>query len=211
MASPSVPRQPAATHRENQKAQTRALILETARNLFEEAGFEKATMRAIAARAQMGYGTIFKHFTNKRDLLAACLHDAIDATLADAFESLPAEAGLRQQFIHLARALIHHYGRRPQLSRTLIEGMIHVDGTWKTALDGQVNRFLVTLEDLVQTAKNRGEIRDDVESALLALSLFSTYLIILAMSLRAARFDPEQTIHTLDQLVDLHLTGATTH
>ena len=203
-----IPTPAPATHRERQKAQTRVLILRTARDLFEAEGFEKTTMRRIAAKAGIGYGTIFKHFENKLDLLAACLHEAIEATLEQALASLPVSADLRGQFMHLASALIRDYGHRPQLSRTLIEHMIQVDGTWKTALDDQVNRFLQTLETLIRSARDRGEIRGEMDSGLLALSFFTTYLSTLAMSLRGAHFDAEQAIDTLDRLIEMHLTGA---
>jgi AcrR family transcriptional regulator len=200
--------QPAGTHRERQKAETKAIILDTARNLFEELGFEKTTMRTLATRARMGYGTIFKHFANKQDLLAACLYEEIEGALTGALKTVPDERGLGDQFMHLAGALIRHYGQRPQLSKILIEQMIHVDGSWKTALDDQVNRFLATLEALIHAARDRGEIRADVPADLLALSFFSTYLAILAMSLRGPEFDPEQTVRALDQLIHLHLKGA---
>jgi AcrR family transcriptional regulator len=198
---------PAARHRERQKAETRALILEAARDLFERAGFEKTTMRALAARTQMGYGTIFKHFSNKRELLAGCLYEQIEGVLVEAVATMPADAGLKNQFMHVAAQLIRHYAQRPKLSKTLIEHLVVVDGSWKDTIDRQVDRFFRFLDDLIQSAKNSGEIRNDIENSLFALSFFSTYLSTLAFSLREPEFDPDKTIKTLDRLLDLHMQG----
>ncbi len=54
---------------------SRALILKAARELFEEHGFDEATLRAIAERAGMGASSIYRHFQSKEELLIADLDD----------------------------------------------------------------------------------------------------------------------------------------
>ncbi|HEX2202075.1 MAG TPA: TetR family transcriptional regulator [Longimicrobium sp.] len=49
--------------------QTRALILETALELFRERGYEETTMRAIAARAGVAVGNAYYYFRSKEDLI----------------------------------------------------------------------------------------------------------------------------------------------
>jgi AcrR family transcriptional regulator len=48
---------------------SRARILAAARELFEERGFDKATLRAIAERAGMGASSIYRHVRSKEELL----------------------------------------------------------------------------------------------------------------------------------------------
>lgn len=48
-------------------------ILEAARALFADLGFERTTMRAVAAHADVDVALIYHHFGNKDDLLAAAL------------------------------------------------------------------------------------------------------------------------------------------
>lgn len=50
---------------------TKRAILEAARSVFAEAGFERATIRAIAARAEVDPALIHHHFGTKQDLFAA--------------------------------------------------------------------------------------------------------------------------------------------
>ncbi|WP_328956239.1 TetR/AcrR family transcriptional regulator [Kitasatospora purpeofusca] len=49
--------------------QTRALILETAMRLFQERGYEKTTMRAIAAEAGVSVGNAYYYFSAKEFLI----------------------------------------------------------------------------------------------------------------------------------------------
>jgi AcrR family transcriptional regulator len=197
----------ASKHREKQKTETRDLILLSAGNLFEKLGFAGTTMRAVAGEAEMGYGTIFKHFTNKTDLLAACLYEGIEKALTDAFNTLPDDTSFENQFLHIAGKLIRHYAERPSLSKTYIENILIVDGTWKKIMDSQIEQFLFKLEEMIQTAKNNGEIRKEVDNSLLSLSLFSSYLSVLSFSLRAEVFDPDETIRKLGLMINLNLNG----
>jgi AcrR family transcriptional regulator len=52
---------------------TRADILQAARALFADLGFERTTMRAVAARAEVDVALIYHHFASKDDLLTAAL------------------------------------------------------------------------------------------------------------------------------------------
>lgn len=52
---------------------SRAQILLAARELFAEQGFDRASMRAIAARAGVDAGLIYYHFQGKDDLWKAAL------------------------------------------------------------------------------------------------------------------------------------------
>lgn len=54
---------------------SRARIREAARALFREEGFDKATLRAIAARAGMGASSIYRHVETKHELLILELAD----------------------------------------------------------------------------------------------------------------------------------------
>ncbi|QMU73084.1 TetR family transcriptional regulator [Streptacidiphilus sp. P02-A3a] len=49
--------------------QTRALILETAMRLFQERGYDKTTMRAIAAEAGVSVGNAYYYFESKEFLI----------------------------------------------------------------------------------------------------------------------------------------------
>src|SRR5438132_12947660 len=63
--------QPAGRTRTPKGEQTRALILETALDLFRERGYEETTMRAIAEQAGVALGNAYYYFRSKEHLIQA--------------------------------------------------------------------------------------------------------------------------------------------
>ncbi|MGB9373630.1 MAG: helix-turn-helix domain-containing protein, partial [Jiangellales bacterium] len=72
---------------------TRAQILDAARDLFAAQGYEKASMRAIAARAKVDPSLIVHYFASKEGLLREALTLPIDprAVLASGLAEVPDE------------------------------------------------------------------------------------------------------------------------
>jgi AcrR family transcriptional regulator len=60
---------PAESARTAKSERTRALILETAMRLFQERGYEKTTMRAIAAEAGVSVGNAYYYYEGKEFLI----------------------------------------------------------------------------------------------------------------------------------------------
>ncbi len=57
-------------------------------------------MRALAERAGVGLGTIFKHFPDKPSLLVAAFQDDLGRVVQEAFRTLP-KKGIKSQLLHL--------------------------------------------------------------------------------------------------------------
>ncbi|BBZ28951.1 TetR family transcriptional regulator [Mycolicibacterium madagascariense] len=68
-----------------------AAVLQAAKEVFAESGVD-APVRAIAARAGVGVGTIYRHFPQRSDLVAAVFRREVDACAAAA-PILAAELG----------------------------------------------------------------------------------------------------------------------
>ena len=154
---------PVGTRRQRQKAETRASILEAARALFEERGFDGTTIRAVAAKAEVGLGTIFAHFPDKGELLIAALLEDLAQTDQKILETLPADAPIKEQIMHLAEAGFGYWCRRPALSATLLREMWFVQGEWAEKRREETARFIDFVVELLEGSRRRGEIRDDVD------------------------------------------------
>ncbi|WP_051745095.1 TetR/AcrR family transcriptional regulator [Streptomyces yerevanensis] len=61
--------EPQASRTPAKSEQTRALILETAMRLFQERGYDKTTMRAIAKEAGVSVGNAYYYFAGKEHLI----------------------------------------------------------------------------------------------------------------------------------------------
>jgi AcrR family transcriptional regulator len=64
--------------RERTKQRNRALILDAARLVFVEIGYDAATVRDIVARTQLAPGTFYNYFPDKRSVLLALVAEAGD-------------------------------------------------------------------------------------------------------------------------------------
>ncbi|MGW0612929.1 TetR family transcriptional regulator [Streptomyces sp. NPDC002788] len=84
--------------------QTRALILETAMRLFQERGYDKTTMRAIAKEAGVSVGNAYYYFAGKEHLIQG-FYDRIAAEHQVAVrEILEREADLEARLAGVLRA-----------------------------------------------------------------------------------------------------------
>lgn len=69
----------------------RARLVAAALDLFNERGYDETTVAEIAARAGLTKSTFFRHFPDKRDVLAAG-QDAIARLLREGIAAAPADA-----------------------------------------------------------------------------------------------------------------------
>ncbi|MFI1292412.1 TetR/AcrR family transcriptional regulator [Streptomyces sp. NPDC020792] len=84
--------------------QTRALILETAMRLFQERGYDKTTMRAIAKEAGVSVGNAYYYFEGKEHLIQG-FYDRIAAEHREAVrEVLARETDLEARLAGVLRA-----------------------------------------------------------------------------------------------------------
>ncbi|MFF3845099.1 TetR family transcriptional regulator [Streptomyces sp. NPDC002328] len=67
--APSEPSESGGAVARSKSEQTRALILETAMRLFQERGYDKTTMRAIAQEAGVSVGNAYYYFAGKEHLI----------------------------------------------------------------------------------------------------------------------------------------------
>ena len=67
------------TRRALAKQHTRRRLLDAAKRLFNERGYEAATVRDIAAAAGLSTGAVFASFSDKADLFGAVIQDDFEA------------------------------------------------------------------------------------------------------------------------------------
>ena len=85
-----------ALTRDQRREQSQRHILEAARELFAETGFERTTIRAVASRAGIDPALVMQHYGSKEGLFAAAAkwvedHQVLDAPLAQVPESALAD------------------------------------------------------------------------------------------------------------------------
>jgi AcrR family transcriptional regulator len=103
--------------------ETKAVILAAARERFAESGFEKATIRAIAADANIDPSMVMRYFGNKDQLFAAAAD--FDLAIPDLSDVGPGRLGAR---------LVKHFVDRWERDEALIV-LLRSSGTNAEAAD----------------------------------------------------------------------------
>ncbi len=198
---------PVGTRRIQQKEETRALILESARTLFDRSGFKNTTIRAIATLAGVGTGTIFNYFPDKPSLLIAALLDDLEKVESVAFGNLSGDASIVEKCLYITEVYYLYYAKRPSLSRTLLKESNYIPGEFGTLLKTRTNRFIHMVEELMKEAQKKGEIRGEADCGLAAMTFFSLFLRVLFAGLDEAEFRPDELVPSLRGLLEQYMQG----
>lgn len=195
------------TRRAKQKARTRELILESAKELFDKLGYQKTTIRAVAKGAGVGLGTVMSHFPDKRSLLIGAVLDFWQETEQRVYTSIAAFTGVRELFLYITKEFYAAYAAKPDLSRTLLKELAFVDGQQEDRPWGKVDEMLELAAIMVEQGKQTGEISPDADSASVGLALFANYMFVLHMGLSQIEVDVNSMVGMLEVLTDQLFNG----
>jgi AcrR family transcriptional regulator len=193
------------TRRKKNKAETRRIIFDTAYKLFEEKGYQKVTMRELAARAGVGLGTIFQHFKDKSTLLVSVFEHEFQPLVDQAFASVP-QADLKTQLLYLVRQFYAFYAQRPHISRILIKEL-YIDPKNAEHISSSFLRDIGKLETLFVAAKQRGEIDPRTNANDAVVLWWSYYSFVLLQALQSPYFDVDEQLNVFERLMDQQLNG----
>src|ERR1700753_2128332 len=90
-----------AGKREQTKAQNREAILNAAREVFGELGYELATVRDIIRRTGLAAGTFYNYYRSKEEVFAA-LADEGARRFSPILKGLRGKGYFFEQFVHAA-------------------------------------------------------------------------------------------------------------
>jgi len=133
-------------------------LLEAAKAVFAESGVD-APVREIASRAGVGIATVYRHFPQRAELIAAVYRREIDACAAAA----PALAREHEAFEALTRWL-HRFTDLIATKRGLAASLNVQDPAYQ-ALPAYFREHLEpALRSLLDAAAAAGRVRDDVDA-----------------------------------------------
>ena len=159
----AVPSPPAGL-RERNKAQKRERIKRAAKAVFAQCGYEDATVREIAARANVGKGTVFLYARDKHDLLMMVVNDELDELSRRTFATMPGNAVLLEQLVHVFALRYKYWVSDLGLSRYALHEM---HGSFANGAQGDVeperfqerrHQMIDELARLVAAAQSAGAV-----------------------------------------------------
>lgn len=176
---------PRVNRRQVAKARTRLKVLEAARNLFAERGYDAATIRDIAKGAGMSTGAVFANFQDKAELFEAVFAEEM-AALSEAFSNgVAIDDAVAAR---LAGGLTAGYHRVLD-HLPLMQAMVARSWFQPEDADKRVREFLApvlsTLSEVLQAGIAKGELRQDADVAMLSRMGWDIFL----SNLRLAAYD----------------------
>jgi AcrR family transcriptional regulator len=183
-------------------------IKAAARALFVSSGYDEASTREIAVKAEVALGTLFLYASNKRDLLFLVVNDELEDVAAKAIAEIRPGVTLIENLLAAFRPLYAFFGKEPRLSRlTLREMMFYETGE-------QAKRFIKTRErmvglciELVDMAKGRKEVRSSANSQTAGEVLYAIFQIEIRRWLTLPRHNLASGISRLKAALQIAISG----
>ncbi len=152
------------------KDDKRCAVIHAALDLVAEHGFHGAPMAAVAERADVAAGTIYRYFENKDALIVETyrfLEKAINEAIAAGY---PERGTIRERYLHVGRALVRYLIDSPREFRFLEQ--------FRNSPYGATRRREIHLEktdsnlvlDLFEEGRTQGIVKDVPVPVLMALA-----------------------------------------
>jgi AcrR family transcriptional regulator len=147
---------PTPTRRDGEA--TRQRLLRAALDLYTTIGFRATTTPAIAARAGVAEGTIYRHFSGKEHLLNEVYRNAQRWGAGLVREGEPNGHAVSERLTGIARRLLDSAARDPSLTRMLLRSRDeqHLDERSREA----AREFRRALQQVVAGGESQGMVRE---------------------------------------------------
>ena len=191
---------------ESRADETRQRILQAAAQVFAEAGYARATTRALAAAAGVNEVTLFRHFGNKQNLFAAVIEQFGGPAVTTALEA-QLTGGYRQDLLTIGAQLLEVLMERKDALRLMLCEATHFPEVQAVMVQNPRQIRLMLAKYLDQQIE-RGQVRPLHPEAMAQafLGMFFSYAI--ATGLLEDLVDPElPTEELLAQFVDIFVMG----
>ncbi len=186
------------------KRDKEARIRAAAMELIRRQGFAATTTAAVAERAGIAAGTLFRYVKTKDDLLDLVFAGEIAAVVEEAFASLPKRGDIVKRLAHLFGRLLDYYQRDVVMARVLVAGaLLPRDGARSLPL---TLGFLQRVAALIEAEQTAGQLAGDVNPVALAMDCFTRYVGgVLAVVNQMAR-SPD-ALANLERALAIHFRG----
>jgi AcrR family transcriptional regulator len=149
--------------RERKKRETRRRIYSAAFELFLEKGFDNTTVEEIAARADVGKGTVFNYFPHKTSFLAALADEWLDRLNEEMGPVEQLKGSTRESVERMIFFLADLSAANPELAhQALFESLRFMyDGQLEN--EESIRGFRNVTLRLLEKGQKNGELRTELE------------------------------------------------
>jgi AcrR family transcriptional regulator len=197
---------PRLNRRQAAKVRTRQKVLDAARTLFAERGYEPATIRDIAKGAGMSTGAVFANFEDKAELFEAVLSEDL-ARLAETLKAAAAaETALRARLLSALTAGYHASLEQLPLVQAVVARSWFQPVAAEMRTRAAIKPLVMVVSDVLQVGVREGQLRQDADVQLLSELIYDAFL----SNFRRAAYDGWSITQLTTQVgkqVDVILAG----
>lgn len=151
-------------------------IVAAASAVFTERGFDDATLREIAARAEVGLGTLFAYASNKRDLVFLIFIESLESLTAEAFAAAEPKGGFVPEVAALFERYYRFFDRNHALSQILLRELYFFsEGIHAERMRRHWRDVIERLTRLVRAAQARRAVDPAADAEGVARVVFALY------------------------------------
>jgi AcrR family transcriptional regulator len=165
-----------STLRDARKLATRRRVLDAARDLFDQVGYEEATVRAIAKAAGVSVGSVFSSFRSKAHVLSEVMQERLGDLYADLAHATPHLRGSTAE--RCCSLFAVHYSfefRRLRLFLAYVGSAFDWRADPATPPFGANPRLRGMVRECLETGVASGDVRPDLDLDLIADLLIGAY------------------------------------
>jgi len=186
----------------------RRFILDSARKLLIDRGYQEILLDDVAEKARISKGTIYLYFEDKEKLFAAVLSDALEA-LETRVRALPTNVPAKDSLLRFVSVILEYFEENEDLLERLFRHKYrfcstHEEKALKERMVGILRFIAERFENCVREKQFRSI--DPMRGALFLVALLKVDL--LAKPLETGSRTLEERA---DEIMDLFLNGVTQH
>lgn len=205
---PGVARSGSPGLREKNKAEKLQRIRRAARALFVKRGYDDTTMRDIAKRAEVGFGTLFTYASDKRDLLFLIFNDELDDIVDSAFMRAAKEQVFLDELVAYFSGFYSFFAPQPELSRVVLREMtLYLKGRQAEQFQASCGRMTGHLACLVTQARAARRLGTREDAQIVAQALLSTFASEIRRWIALDEPELKHGLARLRQMLALQISG----
>jgi AcrR family transcriptional regulator len=190
-----------ASKRQQQAAATHGQLLTAAREVFEERGYQAATVAAVTERANTAHGTFYLYFRNKDDAFTQVISGVIDELFRESDAAWSADP---KRGVHAAiRGFLEVFAAHEGLWRALLEAMLgntELEQLWLRLR----RQFIERISRTITTSQEAGWVRPiDPDLAAIALGAMVEWFAFTHLVLDPPASRSVDLTASIDVLADL--------
>ncbi|WP_370946124.1 TetR/AcrR family transcriptional regulator [Amycolatopsis sp. cg5] len=177
------------TATEQRAEQRRRDIVDAAFKVFSQRGYHAAGIADIAAELQIGHGTFYRYFENKRDILVHVVNEAAARLMSVMVEDDPQRtstlADYRAQTEHICMRLFTLFAEDRALTRLLFVEALGADPEMTSMIQQIYRGMAAGTEHYLRNGVEKGFLRQGMDTEITAQAL-NGMMIACGMSLLSA-------------------------